>query len=127
MVFQGVSTANLKDTDISTAEGRRKLVEYLDVLNEQLKFLFTNIDQDNLSEELYKLFVNTSNMATAVTNLTKKVDELTALVNGMPNNFRLNATAAGGAGSIFIMYNGNAVGMGVPLEQIDVGIYGITI
>ncbi len=52
MQFTSFTLPDIKDSDLNSEKERRQILEYLYQLTEQLRFVLTNIDEENLSAEL---------------------------------------------------------------------------
>lgn len=52
MAFAGFDLPNINDNNLSDAQERRKILEYLFQLTEQLRFVLSNLDEDNLSDNI---------------------------------------------------------------------------
>lgn len=52
MAFTGLNLPDIKDSDLNDEKQRRQILEYLYQLTEQLRFVLTNIGEENLTSEL---------------------------------------------------------------------------
>jgi len=61
-----INLPNIKESELDSATERRKIIEYLYQLNEQLRFVLGNLGVDNLDSELAKTIKDNAGNASAI-------------------------------------------------------------
>lgn len=74
MDLSWMSLPNIDESSLDDAGERRKILEYLYSLNEQLRYVLMNLDESNFSEE----FKETLDMTSDVAALTQRVEDAEA-------------------------------------------------
>jgi len=71
MAFTGLELPNITDEKLDDKQERQKIMEYLYQLTEQLRYMLTNLDEDNLSESLSNTINDAQESSTKVAQEVK--------------------------------------------------------
>lgn len=107
MALIDINLPNIKESDLDSAKERRKIIEYLYALQEQLRYTLSNLGAENLSDELTQTISGAAEKAEEATRkvsdaagnysrISQKVDSLELEVKNDDTSSRI-ALMAGGA------------------------------
>lgn len=106
MAFTGFALPDIKDSDLSSDKERRQILEYLYQLTEQLRYVLSNIDEENLSDGLADTIGNTSEQTASLSREIADVSGNVSRVKQFADSLTLSVTNGTESSSISLVAGG---------------------
>lgn len=100
------SLPDIKESDLESGKERRKILEYLYQLTEQLRFTLSNLDEENLSDDLSKTITGAYTAASSVSKELKDMNGNVSSLRQFANSLTLSVQNKSASSVIALMANG---------------------